>query len=990
MAVSVGAATGAKKIYTYDKDTGGFTLMSFGEELLSGTDYAYKDGVLSIKSGKAVTIRNKNAASATTDSIFVDGSAGEMHITLSGVNIDASKKGRAALSIKEQCENTVNLTLAAGTSNILMGGAGHAGLEKSGYSRTYFVPGEGLDIFEHEMQIASPLMIDGKGSLTAKGGRGAPAIGGAAESQIKLVMGTDASVKATPGSGCKAAAIGDTEYYQLRIDNPEGKPLLLDGRALTVTHHSEEKAVYTLLTKETHTLQVGDAVQEIAFDEATQSFVAYATGDFKVTGNVSYGDVSYEDGVLTVKTVKPLTIANRDPAVPTEDRIAVSGGVRADITLAGVNIESSRWAFSAAENRESVALHLAAGTKNTLHAGFGYQALASNGAMLTVDGDGALSAIGGLYGAKDFDERLIPLCAAIDGGKGEPHITINGGTITAIGGPARDGSGHIAVNGGSLKMLNSDAVVTNSEGERLYPLALANPKGERVLVNGESYATRSHALLDDTNLYLWLPAAESCSVIVGQTPMSYTFDMEAESWQATETVLAEDSFAACITPVKAPENYPDGILMEGKLYYPTLAEALADAESGSFSADDVIELRAETTKLKNVAADRLTLLQDVPGKLAVGKSLLLDMNGKTVGELSLEGGTVIVQDSTRSGRVGDVMVLSGTGILDGVNCAGRLFAHGNTLHLLSGSYDLTKAQNWGRVYAYGGSLSFAEPVSKVYDGTTESDVLVTWNGEVLAGTAKYDSADALTATKLSFTTGGGVFPEAVTLLHGAEITPVQLPAPTVSISGKYKYTGSPITPNYSVTMAAGYESVPYRVSITDNVRPGTGRLTVQPDAGGNYAFETVTVSFTINKVLIEPAVTVLGSYRYTGEPIIPAFTVEDDYEDVTESDYTFTVEGNIDAGMATLTVSPAPDGNYRFSPVTVQFEIEPAAEEQDASESEASGETQEGSLGTSPEEQNVMTASAFAENGSLLIIGAGTAVLALLAWLFFKRKKNRE
>ena len=50
-------------------------------------------------------------------------------------------------------------------------------------------------------------------------------------------------------------------------------------------------------------------------------------------------DYTYADGVLTIKTSTPITIANADPSAATTDRIEVADGVSANITLAGVNID---------------------------------------------------------------------------------------------------------------------------------------------------------------------------------------------------------------------------------------------------------------------------------------------------------------------------------------------------------------------------------------------------------------------------------------------------------------------------------------------------------------------------------------------------------------------------------------------------------------------------------------------------------------------------
>ncbi len=58
-----------------------------------------------------------------------------------------------------------------------------------------------------------------------------------------------------------------------------------------------------------------------------------------VTNGVDGTDYSYTSSVLTIMSDEPITIANTDPDVSTTDSIEVAGGINADITLAGVNID---------------------------------------------------------------------------------------------------------------------------------------------------------------------------------------------------------------------------------------------------------------------------------------------------------------------------------------------------------------------------------------------------------------------------------------------------------------------------------------------------------------------------------------------------------------------------------------------------------------------------------------------------------------------------
>ncbi|MCR5594993.1 MAG: InlB B-repeat-containing protein [Lachnospiraceae bacterium] len=74
--------------------------------------------------------------------------------------------------------------------------------------------------------------------------------------------------------------------------------------------------------------------------------------------------------------------------------------------------------------------------------------------------------------------------------------------------------------------------------------------------------------------------------------------------------------------------------------------------------------------------------------------------------------------------------------------------------------------------------------------------------------------------------------------------------PIVSISpSTYKYTGSAITPTYTVKYnGSTLDTSEYTVSVSDNNAPGTGNLTVTCTGTGNYLFDPVTKEFTISQM----------------------------------------------------------------------------------------------------------------------------------------------
>lgn len=178
-------------------------------------------------------------------------------------------------------------------------------------------------------------------------------------------------------------------------------------------------------------------------DDGYYHLVYAPTGDFTVTGGTQDSDYSYADGALTILTDKALTIRNIDPDTPTTDCIVVDGGVNANVTLAGVNINVSGTgkAGSSSEAGELGQAAFKAGSggtvtvtltgTNTLLGGHGRAGLETGetaDSTLIVQGSGALTATGGgIY--QSFYGSGAGIGASYGNGPG--NIVIAGGTITA-------------------------------------------------------------------------------------------------------------------------------------------------------------------------------------------------------------------------------------------------------------------------------------------------------------------------------------------------------------------------------------------------------------------------------------------------------------------------------------------------------------------------------------------------------------------------------
>ena len=92
------------------------------------------------------------------------------------------------------------------------------------------------------------------------------------------------------------------------------------------------------------------------------------TSDFTVTGGAEGTDWEFNAGVLTIKTGTAITIANTAPATPTTNRIVVSSGATANITLNGVNINITA-AYTAAFDMTGSTVNLTLEGTNTLKSG---------------------------------------------------------------------------------------------------------------------------------------------------------------------------------------------------------------------------------------------------------------------------------------------------------------------------------------------------------------------------------------------------------------------------------------------------------------------------------------------------------------------------------------------------------------------------------------------------------------------------------------------
>ena len=131
------------------------------------------------------------------------------------------------------------------------------------------------------------------------------------------------------------------------------------------------------------------------------------------------------------------------------------------------------------------------------------------------------------------------------------------------------------------------------------------------------------------------------------------------------------------------------------------------------------------------------------------------------------------------------------------------------------------------------------PKLTVKDGETalskDTDYTVKYQNNLNAGTA--------TVTL----TGKGNYSDSVSKTFTIEPKSI---TPVVTVSGDYTYTGSAITPAYTVEITKDGLKLgddQYTVELSDNTNAGTGKIIVKAKDGGNYSFDAVSQTFTIKQ-----------------------------------------------------------------------------------------------------------------------------------------------
>jgi len=145
---------------------------------------------------------------------------------------------------------------------------------------------------------------------------------------------------------------------------------------------------------------------------------------------------------------------------------------------------------------------------------------------------------------------------------------------------------------------------------------------------------------------------------------------------------------------------------------------------------------------------------------------------------------------------------------------------------------------------------------------------------------------------------------------------------TVVLGDGLTYSGAVRTQTVSKVTLRGNRLDESEYVITGNTALNAGRyeLTVSASEDGNCT-GSVKKTFTVARKQTVPTINVKGSYRYTGSPIKPEFTVLDGEQELVSTDYSAVFKDNINAGTGRIVISEMDGGNYSFDRREQQFQI---------------------------------------------------------------------
>ena len=415
-------------------DTGAFTVTGGTE----GEDYSYANGVLTIKKGTPLTIKNTDSSAETKDRIVI-GSGVTANLTFAGVNIKLGKNegtnGVSAVTVPSDA--TLNLTLADGSVNSLVGDTnGMDGSDSKSGAGIEAPEGATLTISCAHSGETGHVCGESCGSLSASG-----AAWGAA-------------------NGC-AAGIGGK--------NASGGSITINGGNIVATGgHGAGIGGGGKNTKRSG----GTIVINGGIIEATGGFYCAAIGggdgdsDSGDYGGGDGGEITITGGTVIARSINDYTGGGAGIGGGQRSyggTISITGGtVTAYGSRGSAGIGSGWWSDDGGKITITGGTVTAYGAEGGAGIGGGQ---GSYGGTISITG-GTVTAYGAGGGAGIGNGRF-----GGDGGK----ITISGGTVTAcgaeggagIGGGKGSSSGKITISGGTVIACGGEYTGTD-ESEKYY------------------------------------------------------------------------------------------------------------------------------------------------------------------------------------------------------------------------------------------------------------------------------------------------------------------------------------------------------------------------------------------------------------------------------------------------------------------------------------------------------------------------------------------
>jgi len=308
-----------------------------------GADYAYTDGVLTVKTATALTIANNDPTKATANRIEVT-SANGANLTLSGVNIDVSGTSGAAAFKITPAAGAVNLTLADGSANTLKSGANCAGLQKDntalltirggtdGTGSLHAVGGSnGAGIGANPNNTNGSSMTIIGGSVITEGD--VAGIGGGSDGAAAFnVAITGGNVSGTIGGGSACAPIditvsgGSVNAVRTGETPTNGSGTAVQLYTLTIKNENDNPLADTAVTALTATPVLGYTygMTDVKTDANGKLYVYLPAG--KTAVSVTAGGVNYSGSV----TDSAATLLPPQARWGTDDTCAAGGGTLTD------------------------------------------------------------------------------------------------------------------------------------------------------------------------------------------------------------------------------------------------------------------------------------------------------------------------------------------------------------------------------------------------------------------------------------------------------------------------------------------------------------------------------------------------------------------------------------------------------------------------------------------------------------------------------------